>query len=501
MPLARLDAPHRSCSGTRPDGGDADDGGRLDVGDGLVLTYAPRGLQVDVRVRCIVMHQVRGFADHGFSVVVSYDLTLSAGLGLRTSVAPAWGGDARSGADALWAADAIRQAGYVEPAGDPARRASRLRTAERGAAGRHTAAQGDDVYARASLGVAAVLPHTDLDARCQRHPPTDGKSPHARGQPVITWMIHSRVGPSPARAGNPSTPTAIRRKCYSRVDVTGLGHGASTTPPRGDRPLRVEPVLHRSTMQHMTPRRTPKPPDRKPSAMKPTARYRLTPEWRPRLAERVEGDGTTMAPFLERTLTRDLAIDRQEPVRTSVRGAVVKADGCVVWLNGAFGVGKTTVGLALAAGLPDARIVDPEQIGRRLRQALPVVLRTSDFQDMPSWRRQTVTTIEGLLRDRAGPLVVPMTVVNPAYFDETVGLLRRSGIAVHHFSLVASPKTIRRRLLRRLSPPWATWWALRRVDRCTSALRSPLFATHVETDNRSVADVVAAIRSAARTGS
>ena len=132
-------------------------------------------------------------------------------------------------------------------------------------------------------------------------------------------------------------------------------------------------------MQHMTPRRTPKPPDRKPSAMKPTARYRLTPEWRPRLAERVEGDGTTMAPFLERTLTRDLAIDRQEPVRTSVRGAVVKADGCVVWLNGAFGVGKTTVGLALAAGLPDARIVDPEQIGRRLRQALPVALRTPEL--------------------------------------------------------------------------------------------------------------------------
>ena len=34
------------------------------------------------------------------------------------------------------------------------------------------------------------------------------------------------------------------------------------------------------------------------------------------------------------------------------------ADGYVVWLNGAFGVGKTTVGRALAAGLPDARIVD-----------------------------------------------------------------------------------------------------------------------------------------------
>ena len=76
-----------------------------------MLTYGPSGLQVDVRVRCIVMHQVHGFTEYGFLVVVSYDLTLSVGLGLRASVAPAWGGDARSGADVLWAAHAIRQAG------------------------------------------------------------------------------------------------------------------------------------------------------------------------------------------------------------------------------------------------------------------------------------------------------------------------------------------------------------------------------------------------------
>ena len=127
-------------------------------------------------------------------------------------------------------------------------------------------------------------------------------------------------------------------------------------------------------------------------------------------------------------------------------------DGYVIWLNGAFGVGKTTVARALAAKLPDALVMDH-----------PV------------------------------PLVVPMTVVEPAYFDETVGLLRRRGVTVHHFTLAASAKTIRRRLLWRLTAPWATWWALRRVQRCTSALRSPLFATHVDAENRSLPDIVATI--------
>ena len=167
--------------------------------------------------------------------------------------------------------------------------------------------------------------------------------------------------------------------------------------------------------------------------------------------------------------------------------------GCVIWLNGAFGVGKTTVAHALAAELPGALIVDPEDIGRMLRRIIPAAVSTADFQDVPSWRRLTVATIESLLRDHPVPLIVPMTVVDPVYFDETVGRLRQAGITVHHFTLAASPKTIRRRLLWRVSVPWATWWAWRRVPRCTSALRQSRFATHVDTENRSVPDIVATV--------
>ena len=167
--------------------------------------------------------------------------------------------------------------------------------------------------------------------------------------------------------------------------------------------------------------------------------------------------------------------------------------GYVIWLNGAFGVGKTTVARALASRLPDALILDPEDIGRMLRKIVAADPRTSDFQDIPSWRRLTVATIESVLRDHPGPLVVPMTIVDPIYFDETVGRLRRSDITLHHFTLAASPTVIRRRLLCRVAVPWATWWALRRVERCANALRSPVFATHVDTENRSVADIVTTI--------
>ena len=165
----------------------------------------------------------------------------------------------------------------------------------------------------------------------------------------------------------------------------------------------------------------------------------------------------------------------------------------VIWLNGAFGVGKTTVARKLASLLPDAMTLDPEDIGGMLRRVIPAAQRTGDFQDLRVWRSLTVAAVEGVLQDHPGLLLVPMTVVDPAYFDETVGELRRSGITVHHFTLVADPKTVRRRLLLRLSEPRSTRWAWQRVERCTSALQAPRFAVHVGTDDRSASEVAVAV--------
>ena len=89
--------------GVRRDGGDAEVGSGVDIGGGLVLTDGPSGLRIDMRIRRLVMHQADGFAEHGFSVAITYDPTPSTPLGLSATVSPGWGGDAQSGAEALWA--------------------------------------------------------------------------------------------------------------------------------------------------------------------------------------------------------------------------------------------------------------------------------------------------------------------------------------------------------------------------------------------------------------
>ena len=88
--------------GLRHDGGDAETGAGMDVGGGLVVSDASTGLAVDLRVRMLVMHQAEGFRERGMALSLSYNPTPSTPLGFVARVAPSWGGQATSGAEALW---------------------------------------------------------------------------------------------------------------------------------------------------------------------------------------------------------------------------------------------------------------------------------------------------------------------------------------------------------------------------------------------------------------
>ena len=93
--------------GIRQDGGDAETGRGMDLGAGLVLADGVTGLAVDIRVRRLLVHQAEGFAESSMSISVSYNPTASTPLGFTARVSPAWGGDAMSGAEALWGRESM----------------------------------------------------------------------------------------------------------------------------------------------------------------------------------------------------------------------------------------------------------------------------------------------------------------------------------------------------------------------------------------------------------
>lgn len=59
----------------------------------------------------------------------------------------------------------------------------------------------------------------------------------------------------------------------------------------------------------------------------------------------------------------------------------------IVWINGAFGSGKSTIADLLTKRLKPSYVYDPEQVGYFLWSVFPESMkRTGNFQHIPMWR-------------------------------------------------------------------------------------------------------------------
>jgi hypothetical protein len=168
----------------------------------------------------------------------------------------------------------------------------------------------------------------------------------------------------------------------------------------------------------------------------------------------------------------------------------------LMWINGPFGGGKTATAFELQRRLPGSIVCDPEHLGFGLRRMLPPAMR-ADFQDLPAWRSGVHEILDLIASDYQGPVIVPMTLINPGYFAQIIGRLRDDGHDVRHFALVAERATVLRRLSRRRLGFKPERWAADRLDECLNQLHSPEFAEHIYTDQRTVAQVADAVAHAA----
>ncbi len=82
----------------------------------------------------------------------------------------------------------------------------------------------------------------------------------------------------------------------------------------------------------------------------------------------------------------------------------------IIWLNGPFGIGKTTTAQALVRHLPGALLFDPQPFGAALRTSVATVETAPDFQDLRAWPMLRAGTAR-VLRSTCGcSLVMPLTV-------------------------------------------------------------------------------------------
>ncbi|MCL7376871.1 NUDIX domain-containing protein [Streptomyces sp. NPDC057539] len=123
----------------------------------------------------------------------------------------------------------------------------------------------------------------------------------------------------------------------------------------------------------------------------------------------------------------------------------------IVWINGAFGAGKSSTARELIDLIPNCTLYEPELIGGRLAELLPQkrLAEVTDFQDLPIWRRLVVDTAAALLAEVGGALVVPMTLLRQEYRDEIFGGLASRRIPVRHVLLTTDETILRGRIAAR----------------------------------------------------
>ncbi len=142
----------------------------------------------------------------------------------------------------------------------------------------------------------------------------------------------------------------------------------------------------------------------------------------------------------------------------------------IVWLNGTFGVGKTTTSRKLDA-LSDAwRPFDPEWVGSMLSNNLSDYAVT-DFQQYPSWRRLVPVVADELIRFTGQDLIAAQSVLVEDYWREIRTGLADLGHDVLHVVLDADATTLHARIdSDRNEPARIRPWRHRHVETYLDAL-------------------------------
>lgn len=103
--------------------------------------------------------------------------------------------------------------------------------------------------------------------------------------------------------------------------------------------------------------------------------------------------------------------------------------------------------------------------------------RGIDYQDVPLWRHLTVLRIRSAARKSA--VVVPMTVMEPAVFDQVT-------VGSRVMALVASRDVIESRID---GSSEGQLWRRQNLDRCLQAFNSNDLGERIHTDGRTPAEV------------
>lgn len=157
----------------------------------------------------------------------------------------------------------------------------------------------------------------------------------------------------------------------------------------------------------------------------------------------------------------------------------------IIWISGAYGVGKSTLAEAMAAKMENALIFDAEEVGNAVRENYPDCPYGYIYEDYPLWGEFCCMLLKDIHEKFHKDILVPMTLLRSASYS-MIEKLNTDGIPTKLLILDASHQTIHDRILSRGEDE--NCWCMENIELARDG-SAALPGTLVPTDGKTVQEL------------
>lgn len=155
----------------------------------------------------------------------------------------------------------------------------------------------------------------------------------------------------------------------------------------------------------------------------------------------------------------------------------------IYWINGAYGVGKSTLAQYLHVKNPKSFIFDAEAVGNAVRDNMPKELFNGYiFENYELWFKTILDLLLEITSKYDGDIYIPMTLVYPDSFAKIKIPLEDKGIKIKHILLVSDYQTIHNRILNRGETE--NCWCMQNIDLCLNNQKEFVDVIKIESINK-----------------
>lgn len=133
----------------------------------------------------------------------------------------------------------------------------------------------------------------------------------------------------------------------------------------------------------------------------------------------------------------------------------------IIWISGAYGVGKSTLAESMAAQMDNGLIFDAEAVGNAVRDNYPDCPYGYIFEDYPLWSEFCFLLLKDIHNRFNKDILVPMTLMRMESYT-LIQRLRTAGIETTLVILEADHQTIHDRILHRGEEEGC--WCMEHID-------------------------------------